>query len=179
MRVVLKLGSSVLTAGTDRIYRPRLVEVMRGVAAARAAGHGVTLVTSGAVAAGWEALGFPERERTLAEKQLLAAVGQGQLMHLYASLAELYGLATAQLLLTADDFRDRTRYLNARTTLEGCLSRGVLPIVNENDEIEIAHMMYISLSFDHRLVDGAEAARFCKEVIRLLENPDRLMLEAM
>ena len=137
MRVVLKLGSSVLTAGTDRIYRPRLVEVMRGVAAARAAGHGVTLVTSGAVAAGWEALGFPERERTLAEKQLLAAVGQGQLMHLYASLAELYGLATAQLLLTADDFRDRTRYLNARTTLEGCLSRGVLPIVNENDTVAV------------------------------------------
>lgn len=53
------------------------------------------------------------------------------------------------------------------------------PIVNANDEIEIAHMMYISLSFDHRLVDGAEAARFCKEVIRLLENPDRLMMEAM
>ncbi|WP_026332548.1 dihydrolipoamide acetyltransferase family protein [Deinococcus apachensis] len=53
------------------------------------------------------------------------------------------------------------------------------PIVNERDEIEIAHMMYLSLSFDHRLVDGAEAARFCKEVIRLLENPDRLMLEAM
>lgn len=53
------------------------------------------------------------------------------------------------------------------------------PIVNERDEIVIAHMMYLSLSFDHRLVDGAEAARFCKEVIRLLENPDRLMLEAM
>ncbi|RTR25733.1 dihydrolipoamide acetyltransferase family protein [Deinococcus radiophilus] len=53
------------------------------------------------------------------------------------------------------------------------------PIVNENNEIVVAHMMYISLSFDHRLVDGAEAARFCKEVIRLLENPDRLMLEAM
>jgi 2-oxoisovalerate dehydrogenase E2 component (dihydrolipoyl transacylase) len=53
------------------------------------------------------------------------------------------------------------------------------PIVNEQDEIVIAHMMYLSLSFDHRLVDGAEAARFCKEVIRLLENPDRLMLEAL
>ncbi|PTA67523.1 dihydrolipoamide acetyltransferase family protein [Deinococcus arcticus] len=53
------------------------------------------------------------------------------------------------------------------------------PIVNEYDEIVVAHMMYLSLSFDHRLVDGAEAARFCKEVIRLLENPDRLMLEAM
>lgn len=53
------------------------------------------------------------------------------------------------------------------------------PIVDEHDNIVVAHMMYLSLSFDHRLVDGAEAARFCKEVIRLLENPDRLMLEAM
>ncbi|ACO47383.1 dihydrolipoamide acetyltransferase family protein [Deinococcus deserti] len=53
------------------------------------------------------------------------------------------------------------------------------PIVDEDDNIVVAHMMYLSLSFDHRLVDGAEAARFCKEVIRLLENPDRLMLEAM
>jgi 2-oxoisovalerate dehydrogenase E2 component (dihydrolipoyl transacylase) len=53
------------------------------------------------------------------------------------------------------------------------------PIVDEHDNIVSAHMMYLSLSFDHRLVDGAEAARFCKEVIRLLENPDRLMLEAM
>lgn len=53
------------------------------------------------------------------------------------------------------------------------------PIVNERDEIVVAHMMYLSLSFDHRLVDGAEAARFCKEVIRLLENPDRLLLEVL
>lgn len=53
------------------------------------------------------------------------------------------------------------------------------PIVDEHDNIVVAHMMYLSLSFDHRLVDGAEAARFCKEVIRLLESPDRLMLEAM
>ncbi|WP_288481559.1 dihydrolipoamide acetyltransferase family protein [uncultured Deinococcus sp.] len=53
------------------------------------------------------------------------------------------------------------------------------PIVDEDDNIVVAHMMYLSLSFDHRLVDGAEAARFCKEVIRLLENPDRLMLEAL
>ena len=51
------------------------------------------------------------------------------------------------------------------------------PIVDEHDNITVAHMMYLSLSFDHRLIDGAEAARFCKEVIRLLENPDRLMLE--
>ncbi|ULH15391.1 glutamate 5-kinase [Deinococcus sp. KNUC1210] len=137
MRVVLKLGTSVLTGGTDRLHRPRLVELMRQMAALRSAGHEVVLVTSGAVIAGWEALGFPPRERTLAEKQVLAAVGQGVLMHTYAQLAEIYGLKAAQILLTADDFRDRTRYLNARTTLVGCLSRGVLPIINENDAVAV------------------------------------------
>lgn len=137
MRVVLKLGTSVLTAGGDRLSRPRLVDLMRGMVAVQAAGHGLVLVSSGAVLAGWEALAFPLRDRTLAEKQLLAAVGQSRLMHLYATLAELYGVNVAQVLLTADDFRDRTRYLNARTTLEACLSRGVLPIINENDAVAL------------------------------------------
>ncbi|ASN80517.1 MULTISPECIES: glutamate 5-kinase [Deinococcus] len=137
MRVVLKLGTSVLTAGTDRLHRPRLVDLMRGLAGLRAAGHQPALVTSGAVLAGWEALNFPPRDRTLAEKQLLAAIGQGRLMHTYATLADLYDLQVAQVLLTADDFRNRTRYLNARTTLESCLSRGVLPVINENDAVTL------------------------------------------
>ncbi len=110
---------------------------MRGISQVRAAGHEVVLVTSAAVIAGWEALGFPPRERTLAEKQLLAAVGQGQLMHSYATLAALYGITVAQVLLIADDFRNRTRYLNARTTLESCLTHGVLPIINENDVVAV------------------------------------------
>ncbi len=137
MRVVLKLGTSVLTAGGDRLCRPRMVDLMRSLVAVRAAGHTVVLVSSGAVLAGWEALGFPPRDRTLAEKQLLAAVGQGRLMHTYAVLAELYGVTVAQVLLTADDFRDRTRYLNARTTLDACLSRNVLPVINENDAVAL------------------------------------------
>jgi glutamate 5-kinase len=93
------------------------------------------LVTSGAVLAGWEQQGFPPRKRTLPEKQLFAAIGQGRLMHLYAELADLYGLGVAQTLLTRDDLRDRRRYLNARTTLLACLERGILPIVNENDVV--------------------------------------------
>lgn len=137
MRVVLKLGTSVLTAGTDRLHRPRLVDLIRGLATVREAGHEAVLVSSGAVLAGWEALGFPPRDRTVAEKQVLAAVGQDRLMHTYAQLADLYGMNVAQVLLTADDFRNRTRYLNARTTLEGCLSRGVLPIINENDAVAV------------------------------------------
>ena len=103
MRVVVKLGTSVLTGGSDRLHRPRLVDLMRQMAALQDAGHQVILVTSAAVLAGWEALGFPPRTRTVAEKQLLAAVGQGVLMQLYSELAAIYGLKVAQILLTAGD----------------------------------------------------------------------------
>lgn len=134
-RVVVKVGTSVLTASTDRLHRPRLVDLVRQLAALRASGGEPILVTSGAVLAGWEQLGFPPRKRSLPEKQLLAAIGQGRLMHLYAQIADLYGLPVAQTLLTRDDLRDRRRYLNARTTLLACLERGILPIVNENDVV--------------------------------------------
>jgi glutamate 5-kinase len=136
-RVVVKLGTSVLTAGTDRLHRPRMVELTRQIAALRELGGEPILVTSGAVLAGWEQLGFPPRKRNLPEKQLLAAVGQGRLIHLYAQLADIYGLLVAQTLLTRDDMRDRRRYLNARNTLLNCITRGVLPIINENDAVAV------------------------------------------
>ena len=136
-RVVIKLGTSVLSAGTDRLNRPRIVELVRQIATLRDAGAEPILVTSGAVLAGWEQLGFPARRRNLPDKQLLAAVGQGRLMHLYAQLADLFGVNVAQTLLTRDDLRDRRRYLNARHTLLTCIERGVLPIVNENDVVAV------------------------------------------
>jgi glutamate 5-kinase len=136
-RIVIKLGTSVLSASSDRLNRPRMVELVRQIAALHDTGHEPILVTSGAVLAGWEQLGFPARRRNLPDKQLLAAVGQGRLMHLYAQLAELFGLNVAQTLLTRDDLRDRRRYLNARNTLLTCLERGVLPIVNENDVVAV------------------------------------------
>lgn len=136
-RIVIKVGTSVLTAGQDRLCKPRLVELMRQISLLRTQGLEVILVSSGAVLAGWEQLGCFKRKRTLAEKQLLAAVGQSQLMHLYAQMADIYGLRVAQTLLTRDDFRDRRRYLNARTTFQGCFEHGVLPIVNENDVVAI------------------------------------------
>ncbi|MGV3526995.1 MAG: glutamate 5-kinase [Candidatus Sericytochromatia bacterium] len=136
-RLVIKLGTSVLTAGQDRLNRPRLVDLMRQIAWLFREGWSVTLVSSGAVLAGWEHLGFPPRKRTLAEKQLLAAVGQSQLMHLYTQLAGIYDIKVAQTLLTRSDFSDRRRWLNAQTTFEGCFERGLLPIVNENDVVAI------------------------------------------
>lgn len=136
-RLVVKVGTSVLSAGGDRLNRPRMVDLMRQIAQLQQNGWAVTLVSSGAVLAGWEHIGFPPRKRTLAEKQLLAAIGQSQLMHLYTQLAALYDLKVAQTLLTRSDFSDRRRYLNARTTFQGCFEQGVLPIVNENDVVAI------------------------------------------
>ncbi|GAC1359923.1 MAG: glutamate 5-kinase [Herpetosiphon sp.] len=136
-RIVVKVGTSVLTAGTDRLHRPRMVELIRQLAELQSRGHTPILVSSGAVLAGWETLGFPPRRRNLPEKQFFAAVGQGRLMHIYAQLGDLYGLPVAQTLLTRDDLRDRRRYLNARNTFLRCMEHGVLPIVNENDVVAI------------------------------------------
>jgi glutamate 5-kinase len=141
-RLVVKLGTSVLTAGSDRLNRPYMVDLARQVAALRAQQVETLLVSSGAVAAGWEQMGFPPRKAgaTVPLKQMLAAVGQSRLMHLYEQLFEIYGLRVAQALLTRDDLRDRRRYLNARNTLLLCLERGIVPIVNENDAVATAEI---------------------------------------
>ena len=136
-RLVIKLGTNVLTAGTNHIHRPRIVDLAREVAAARTAGVEVALVSSGAVAAGRERLQFPPTRRDMPMKQLLAAVGQSRLMHVYEQIFDLYGIPVAQALLTRADLRDRHRYLNARNTLLACLTHAVLPIVNENDAVAV------------------------------------------
>ena len=136
-RLVVKLGTNVLTAGTDHLHRPGMVELVRQLAAARARGVEIVLVSSGAVAAGRERLQFPPRRRDMPFKQLMAAVGQSRLMHLYEQIFDLYSIPVAQTLLTREDLRDRHRYLNARNTLLACLLHGVVPIINENDVVAV------------------------------------------
>jgi glutamate 5-kinase len=144
-RLVIKIGTSVLTAGTDHLNRPFMVDLARQVAHLRERGTQVLLVSSGAVAAGWERLGFPSREQhkrdaAVSFKQVLAAVGQSRLMHLYQQLFDIYGLTVAQALLTRGDLHDRRRYLNARNTLLHCLEQGIIPIINENDAVATSEM---------------------------------------
>lgn len=134
-RVVIKLGTSTLTDGGPALSPPRLVDLARQVAALRERGYLVTLVSSGAIAAGREALGFQRLPRHLPAKQMLAAVGQPRLMVLYEQYLAIYGLRTAQVLLTRGDFADRRRFLNARSTFEALLKYGLVPVVNENDTI--------------------------------------------
>jgi glutamate 5-kinase len=139
-RIVIKIGTSVLTAGTDHLNRPFMVDLARQVALLAMQGVQVSLVSSGAVAAGWERLGFPPRQQhkkdaAVSFKQVLAAVGQSRLMHLYEQFFDIYGLTVAQALLTRSDLNDRRRYLNARNTLLHSLENGIIPIINENDAV--------------------------------------------
>lgn len=136
-RIVVKLGTGVLTNGTDRLSRPRMVDLVRQVASLQATGREVVVVSSGAVTAGREALGFPKMRKDIPFKQVLAAVGQSRLMHIYAQLFELYDLTVAQALLTRADLADRQRYLNARNSLLALIARRVIPIVNENDVVGV------------------------------------------
>lgn len=136
-RIVIKLGTAVLTAGTERLNRPRMVDLVRQVAELFNEGREVILVSSGAIMAGREVLGFPRVRKGIPFKQVLAAVGQGRLMHLYAQLFDLYDITVAQALLTRDDLAHRTRYLNARNTLLALLQQRVVPIVNENDTVAV------------------------------------------
>jgi glutamate 5-kinase len=141
-RLVVKLGTGVLTDGRKRPDPVQLTQLVAQVAAQRAAGREVVLVTSGAVGAGMGALGFERRPGTLSELQACAAVGQSRLMALYEALFRHYDLAVAQVLLTHEDLADHPRHLNARNTLLTLLKHGVVPIINENDAVSVTELKF-------------------------------------
>ncbi len=134
-RLVVKLGTGVLTDGRKQVDPGQLEQLVGQIAALRQAGKEVVLVTSGAVGAGMGALGYGSRPTDLAEKQACAAVGQSRLMAMYDQLFARHKLVVAQVLLTHDDLEHHERHLNARNTLVTLLGRGVVPIINENDAV--------------------------------------------
>lgn len=134
-RIVIKIGTSTITSGTPRISPPRLIELIRQMAELHAAGCELAIVSSGAIAAGREGLGFPQLPKDIPAKQMLAAVGQPRLMALYEHIFSLYGITVAQVLLTRADLADRRRYLNSRNTLAALLAQRAVPIINENDTV--------------------------------------------
>ena len=136
-RVVVKLGTSVLTNGTPHIDQPQLVSLVQQCAELRQAGHEVIICTSGAIAAGRAELNFPDIPTTISNKQMFAAVGQTRLMQLWSGFFAIYGIHVGQILLTRDDVESRQRYLNARDNFRALLEQNNVPIVNENDAVAI------------------------------------------
>ncbi|RJE76789.1 glutamate 5-kinase [Pseudoalteromonas sp. MSK9-3] len=137
--VVIKFGTSVLTAGKKTLNKPRMVELVRQCVQLKNAGYQLVLVSSGAVAAGRSQL-TKQCGSTLKEKQMLAAIGQGQLIHMWQTLFSLYDISVAQMLLTRADVEHRDRYLTARDTLTELLHHDVVPIINENDAVSTAEI---------------------------------------
>lgn len=136
-RIVVKLGTSVLTGGTRFMDQPRIVELTRQCAELYHAGVDVVVCTSGAIAAGRAHLNFPELPATIASKQLFAAVGQTRLMLLWERFFDIYGIRVGQILLTRADVENRQRYLNARDLFGALLEQRIVPVVNENDAVAI------------------------------------------
>ena len=134
-RMIVKVGTSTLTGGSKKLSAPRLVDLARQLAALREQKIQVALVSSGAIAAGREELGFPALPKQLPAKQMMSAVGQPRLMAMYEQFFSIYGVHVAQVLLTRSDLADRHGFLNARDTLEALLEQGIIPIINENDTV--------------------------------------------
>jgi glutamate 5-kinase len=142
-RIVVKIGSALLV--DERSHGPRhawLDSVAQDIAAMRAEGREVVVVSSGAVALARRALGLTRKTLRLEEKQAAAAVGQIRLAGAWEQALSAHGMRAAQLLLTLEDSEDRRRYLNARATLQTLLALGCVPVINENDTVATAEIRF-------------------------------------
>jgi glutamate 5-kinase len=136
-RVVVKIGSRSLLAAPDRFAR-----MAAQVAALRAEGRSVVVVSSGAIALGRERLGLDRRPKDMARLQAAAAAGQSRLVRAWEDAFEPHGVPVAQVLLTHADLGDRDRYLNARRALEALVELGAIPIINENDTVAVEEIKF-------------------------------------
>lgn len=136
-RIVVKLGTTLLTAGSPTLDEQRMSSLVAQVAALHKRGIEVVMVSSGAVAAGRQKLGPPRRVKGLPLRQVMASIGQSRLMGIYERLFEPHGITLAQALLSRGDLCERVGYLNARNTLLALLELGVIAIVNENDVVAV------------------------------------------
>lgn len=134
-RVIVKIGSALLTAGGQGLNKPAITSWVAQMAVLRQQGIEVILVSSGSVAEGMSRLGWKVRPKALHELQAAASIGQMGLVRFFEDRFQEHGLLAAQVLLTHDDLSDRQRYLNARSTLLTLLKLGVVPVINENDAV--------------------------------------------
>jgi len=142
-RVVIKIGSALLVEkSTGRVNRAWLETLATDIAALRARGQEVVIVSSGAIALGRRQLGLAPGRLKLEESQAAAAVGQIRLAHAWKEVLEQHDCSVAQMLLTLGDTEERRRYLNARGTLNTLLKLGAIPVINENDTVATAEIRY-------------------------------------
>ncbi len=140
-RIVVKLGTGVLTSGVGQLNEQRIGAICTQIAGLRRRGTEVIVVTSGAIGLGMGRLGLAKRPKEVTKKQACAAIGQSLLMQMWQRGFDPHGLIAAQVLLIHDDLRVRSRYLAARQTFARLFDYGAVPVVNENDTVSAAEIM--------------------------------------
>lgn len=141
-RVVIKVGSSVLTAGGDDLKEEVFRDLAKSISILKEDGYEIVIVSSGAIAAGRKKLSCFDKPRSIPQKQASAAIGQARLMWNYEGCFNKYKQTTAQVLLTRDDLSDRQKFLNARNTLFALFQCGVIPVINENDSVVVDEIKF-------------------------------------
>jgi len=170
-RVVVKIGSALLADHEVGLAADKIADYGAQIAALKNRGLELVLVSSGAVAAGCQRLGWSARPAAVHELQAAAAVGQMGLAQAYESALSAHGATTAMIMLTHDDLADRERYLNARATIQQLLSLGVVPVINENDTVATDEIRFGDNDTLAALVTNLLAA----EALVILTDVDGLM----
>lgn len=172
--LVVKLGSNILADPVSGISEERVAAIARTIAEIKKQIPNVVLVSSGAVAAGFRVLGYPERPRDITDKQACAAVGQVRLMGLYEREFSAYGFHAAQILITKDDFNHRRRYINARYSLRRLIEHGVVPVINENDSVVVDELKYVETFGDNDNLSALVAGLIDADLLLILSDVDGL-----
>ena len=169
-RLVVKVGSNVLTRADGTLDTTRVSAIVDEIVAARKAGWDIVLVTSGAVACGRSLIRQDRKLDEVQQRQLYSAIGQVRLMDLYYKLFIDYGINVGQILTMKKHFSGKREYANQRGCMEVMLRSGVVPIVNENDTVSITELMFT----DNDELSGLVAAMVGAETLILLTNVDGL-----
>ncbi len=174
-RIVIKIGSSSLThSETGDLNLLKIEQLIRVISDLKGEGREVVLVSSGAIAAGRQALGHTRRPDSLAQKQAFAAVGQARLMMVYQKLFAEYNQTAAQVLLTKDTMvNDSSRY-NAQNTFDELLKLGAIPVVNENDTVSTSEIPYVDSFGDNDRLSAIVTALIGGDLLILLSDIDGL-----
>ncbi|WP_161890745.1 glutamate 5-kinase [Pontibacter russatus] len=167
-RVVVKVGSNVLTKDDGTPDRERMAELVKQIVFLKEQGLQVVLVSSGAVAFARNSICFDDKTESVVRKQILASVGQIDIIYAYKDLFHAAGHQVAQIVVTPQDFLSRRHFLNIKGCLSGLLSHGIIPIINENDAVAVTELMFT----DNDELASMTAAMIDADTLLLLTNVD-------
>lgn len=172
-RIVIKIGSRLLTDIVNSSAQTRIDQVISKIAQIRQKGYEIILVTSAAISMGMEQRGIIKRPRDLPRLQALAAVGQSMLMSIYENTCQNHGFHCAQILLSYDDLKNRERHLNVCNCINALMNQSILPIINENDAVSVEEISF----GDNDKLAALVATMIRADLTILLTNVDGLMAE--